>query len=297
GAGLELAAFDDGEKKGEDPVAQAKYEAALGLALGLLADRKLSEALDALETAKAARDTDFIRTESSKLKGRIDQDAAARKTADDIETILEQGKGAEAAQLAQAAVKEFGDSDASGRLAKLKLQADALQGVQKAEDAGTRFNRFRGEGDAALREKNLRAAALAYEQGLAARDDAPVRKQYDEARASVDRYDDLRRKAAELRRDPESLEDALAALQDAAKAWDTLQVRQDIDEYTLALQKRRDRVAVADFEVRGDIGVPEIGKTIGEELLPHLKPRFDLVERAQVGKILEELKVSGPPIE
>src|SRR5262249_56055093 len=125
--GIELAALDEGEKNAEDPVAQAKYEAALGLALSLLADRKLSEALDALETAKAARDTEFIRTEIGKLKVRIDQDAAARKTADDIETILEQGKGAEAAQLAQAAVKEFGDSDASRRLPNLNLHAPSLQ--------------------------------------------------------------------------------------------------------------------------------------------------------------------------
>src|SRR5262249_22668323 len=155
---------------------------------------------------------------------RIDQDAAARKTADDIEVILEQGKGVEAAQLAQAAMREFGDSDASGRLVKLKLQADALQGVQKGEDGATRFARFRGEGESALRDKNLRAAALAFEQALAARDDANLRKQYDDSRVALERYDDLRRKAAELRRDPESLEDALAALQEAAKCWDTLQV-------------------------------------------------------------------------
>ena len=60
----------------------------------------------------------------------------------------------------------------------------------------------------------------------------------------------------------------LAVLQDAAKAWDTLQVRQDIDECTLLLQKRRDRVSVADFEVRGELGMPLAGRTVAEELLP-----------------------------
>src|SRR5262249_16696488 len=96
--------------------------------------------------------------------------------------------------------------------------------------------------------------------------------------------------AADLRRDPAQLEEALAVLQEAAKAWDTLQIRQDIDEYNLALQKRRDNVSVADFEVRGDVGLPEAGKTIAEELLPTLKPRFDVVERGQIAKVLNELK-------
>src|SRR5439155_19489244 len=104
-------------------------------------------------------------------------------------------------------------------------------------------------------------------------------------RTSLDRYDELRKKAAELRRDPNNLEDAVAALQDAAKAWDTRQVRQEIDEYSLALQKRRDRISVAAFETRGDIGLADAGKTIAEELLPYLKPRFDLVERAQIDKL------------
>src|SRR5262249_33311093 len=102
---------------------------------------------------------------------------------------------------------------------------------------------------------------------------------------------------AELRRDPNNLEDALAALKEAATAWDTLQIRQDIDEYTLALQKRRDRVSVAEFELRGDIGLADAGKTVAEELLPYLKPRFDLVDGPQMDKLAAELKLQGPPLE
>src|SRR5262249_55517617 len=89
------------------------------------------------------------------------------------------------------------------------------------------------------------------------------------------------------------MEDALTALKDAAQAWDTLQVRQDIDECTLLLQKRRERISVADFEVRGDLGMPLAGRTVAEELLPYFKPRYDLVERGQIGKVIGELKLES----
>lgn len=285
------------EKEAQEAALQANYDAALADGLKLLAERKLPAALEAFETARSFRDTDFIRDEIARLKLRIDQDAIARKTVNDIETVLDQGKAADAAQLAQAALREFGDSDYAPQLVKLKLQADALQAAQKEEDRGARQQRFRSEGDAALKENNLRAAALAFEQALAARDDIALRRRLDDVRGALDRYDGLRRKAAELRGDPNNLEDALAALQEAAQVWDTLQVRQEIDEYSLALQKRRDRVAVAEFEVRGNVGIGDAGRTIAEELLPHLKSRFDLVDRDAIHKIVTDLKLQGPPLD
>ncbi len=45
--------------------------------------------------------------------------------------------------------------------------------------------------------------------------------------------------------------------------------------------------------MRGDIGVPGAGKTVAETLLPCFRPRFDLVEREQVGRILGELKLEA----
>src|SRR5262249_3131802 len=82
-------------------------------------------------------------------------------------------------------------------------------------------------------------------------------------------------------------------LRQAASAWDTPQIRQEIDECTLALQSRRDRISVADFEVRGDVGLPQAGRTLAEELLPAFKVRFDLVERDQLGKVLDELRLES----
>jgi tetratricopeptide (TPR) repeat protein len=273
-----------------DPAAQQKYDAALQDAFRLLAERHYPDALAALEAARTFKDSEFLRGEIDKLKVRIDQLAAAEKTVEDIRTVLDEGKPAEAAQLASAALLQYGGTDAAPRLIKLKLQADALTAAQVAEKAD-RYKRFRAEGEAALKEKNLRAAALAFEQALQGAEDAALRKQYEDLQATLKRYDDCRNRAAELRRDPTTLEDAIAQLKQAALAWDTLQVRQDLDECTLALQNRRDRVGVAEFEVRGEVGLPAAGRTLAEELLPHLKPKFDLVEWTRLARVVDELKL------
>ena len=64
-------------------------------------------------------------------------------------------------------------------------------------------------------------------------------------------------------------------------------------EYTLALQNRRDRLGVADFEVRGDVGMAEAGRTLADELLPAFKTRYDLVERGQLNQVVGELKLEA----
>jgi tetratricopeptide (TPR) repeat protein len=274
------------------PTAQEKYDAALLAALNLLADRKYAEALASLEAARAVQDTEQVRLEIDKVKGLIEQQAAAEQTAKSIQTVLTDGKPEEASQLATASLQQFGGSDEADRLAKLKREADALTSAS-GEDDTARLVHFRQEGEAALAEKNLRAAAIAFEQAVQYGEDASVRKQLDDLHASLARYDDGRRRAHELRRDPANLEAAITALRDAAAAWDTLQVREEIDTYTLALQKRRDRISVADFEVRGDVGIPSAGRAVAEEILPAFKGRFDLVERGQVQKVIDELRLEA----
>ncbi|MBI1913578.1 MAG: hypothetical protein HYS12_02305, partial [Planctomycetes bacterium] len=120
-----------------------------------------------------------------------------------------------------------------------------------------------------------------------------LRKQFEQAQATLKRYDDARGRAAELRKDATALEDALAALNEAKQIWDSPAVRQDIADCTLALQVRRDCLSVADFEVRGEVGLANAGKLFAERLLPGFKARFDLVERSQLGKVLEELKLEA----
>jgi tetratricopeptide (TPR) repeat protein len=271
---------------------QQKYDAILLEALNQVAEKKYTDALVSLGTARALQDSDQVRGEIDRVKTLVAQQLSAEQTAQDIKTVLDDGKTEDAARLATTGLQQFGATDAADQLANLKRQADALTATQ-IEDNKARFDRFRRDGDSAVAEKNLRAAAIAFEQALQYGQDAALQQQLDEIHATLARYDDCRRRAADLRRDPANLEDALAALQEAASAWDTLQVRQEIDLYTLALQKRRDRLSVADFDIRGDIGLSGIGRTLAEEILPQFKRRFDLVERGELGKVMEELRLEG----
>lgn len=266
---------------------QERYDAALVNAIGLVADKKYLEALNALYTARAALDTELVRREIDKVKGLLEQDSAAERAARDIASVLNDGKAGEAAALATTALAQFGDGDASDALERVMRQAEAMTSAN-LDDAAVRRAVFLAEAEAARRQNNLRAAAVALEQVA---DDPATRRQLDATLATLARYDEARRRAARLRRDPSQLEDAIAALEEARRAWDTPQIRSDIDDYTFALQQRRDRLGVADFEVRGDLGVPLAGRTVAEALLPGFKPRYDLVEREQIGRVLDELRL------
>jgi TolB-like protein len=89
------------------------------------------------------------------------------------------------------------------------------------------------------------------------------------------------------------MEEAIGVLRVAQKNWDTTVVRQEIAEAELAINNRKPRVAVADFEVINDIGVPRAGHAIAEELVGNFRPRFDVVERAQTNALLGELKLTN----
>jgi tetratricopeptide (TPR) repeat protein len=271
---------------------QEKYDTALLDALNQLADKKYAEALAALEAARALRDTEQVQLEIEKVKRLQEQQAAAARAAQDIQTVLNQGKPEDANRLATDALQQFGATDVADDLTRIKRETTVVTAVQLGDDV-TRRDRFRREGEAALRDNNLRAAAIAFETALQYGDQLELRNQLDQVRATLTRYDDARARALRLRRDPSQLEDALAALKDAAAAWDTLQVRQDLDECTLLLQKRRDRISVADFEVRGDLGVPMAGRAVAEELLPYFKVKYDPVERSQIGKVIDELRLEA----
>jgi hypothetical protein len=123
-----------------------QYEAALADALTLLADQQWPQALEAFEAARRFNDSDFVKGEIAKLKLRIDQEAAAEKTVRDIEAILEEGKPADAAKLAQDALREYGGGNVSPQLVKLRLQADAIQLASAQEPVEARYQRYLGEG-------------------------------------------------------------------------------------------------------------------------------------------------------
>jgi tetratricopeptide (TPR) repeat protein len=274
-----------------DPASQ-KYDDAISRALSLLTAQDYAKSLEAFEEAKGEKDTEFVRGEIDKLKARLDADATAVKTIQEIQLVLDVGDPKDAQKLIEQGLHEFGGGPHGARLLQLQAQADALAASGANEDAKARFGRLRDQGQVALRDKNLRAAVAAFQQALQASDDAGLRDQLKEVQDRIERYDSLRRRAAELRRDPNEIDDALVLYRDAAIAWDTPEVRRDIDDCATALQKRRDTLSVADFEILGDLGIPAAGQVVAEELLPTFKTRFDLVERGQVEKLIEELDLA-----
>lgn len=271
---------------------QEKYDAALHKAMGLLAANKYEDALLALETARSLRDTEIVKLALERTKQKLEQETAAERTATDIQAVLEDGRADEAAKLATEALRQFGDTASADILARLKRQANALVAVQTT-DPKERLQRFRTEYETAKSENNLRAAALALENAVQLSPDDSSKKQLDELRDTLARFDDLRSQAAELRKDPATLDEAIAKLQEAAKLWDTLPIRQEIDDYALALQSRRERLAIAEFEVRGEIGIPQAGRFVADELLGAFQARYDLVESSQIARIMDDLKLSN----
>lgn len=289
----------DGPAAAVDPARQEKYEAAMRTAGNLVADQKFADALGVLETAQLVNNTDEVRREIDRVKGLMTRNGEADKAAQEIAGVLRDGNPNDAARLATAALKPFGDGFQAQRLVLLKLQADALVVVDlddKNADKAARLARFVKEGQAEADDNNYRAALLSFEQAVRAGAGADIQQKLDDMKAKLNRYDELREKAADLRRDPGSLEDALAMLTDAQKAWDTLQIRQDIDDCRLAILRRRDRLGVADFETLGNPGDAIDGPTVAQELLPAFKARFDVVERGQINKLLDELKLQGDDI-
>lgn len=81
------------------PTGEEKYEASVSRAFLLMAEGKDKEALEALQDARAAQETDFVKTEIERLEAKIAKTEAAETAADDIQEVLDAGKGDEASTL------------------------------------------------------------------------------------------------------------------------------------------------------------------------------------------------------
>src|SRR5262249_26111383 len=144
---------------------QEKYDAALLDALNQLADKKYTDALAALEAARALQDTEQVRLEIEKVMQLQAQQVAADKAATAIQTVFDQGRAEDAGRLGTAALKKLGGPDAADPPARLKRKTAAVSATQIRDDSERR-DRFRREGEAAIQENNLRAAAIAFETSL-----------------------------------------------------------------------------------------------------------------------------------
>jgi Flp pilus assembly protein TadD len=275
-----------------DPARRDQYQAYMTLAHERLDDRKFEEAQKYLLAASALVDTDAVRTALNAVRGRLNEEATAERAATDIQVVLDEGYAEDAVRLSNDALQQYAHTAAAARIGKLARQANALLAAG-INDKATRFNCFRQQYLTAIEAKppNLRVAALALQLALQNGEDAELAQRLNELQARLGQYDELCADAAQRRRDPGRLEEALAKWEAAAKIWPSPAVQLEIDDCQHALLLPRERLAVAAFEVQGDIGLPNLGALIADELLPAFKSRYDLVGRASIEKIADELKI------
>jgi hypothetical protein len=277
-----------------DLATRNQYELAFSQAMTLFADRQYAEAQKRLFLAALSVDSDAVRTALSVVRDRLNEEAMAERVAADIQVVLDEGQAADAVRLANSAWLLFGDTAVAERIANLARQANALQAAA-LDDRAARFNYFSAQYRDALREKtpNLRAAALSLELALQNVEDAELKQQLDDLQARLIQFDELRADAARLRRQTSRLEEALAKLETAATIWLPAGLQQEIDDCRQSLSERHDRLAVATFEVRGDVGLVDGGAVVADELMPAFKGRYELVERAEIAKIVGALKIGS----
>ena len=172
----------------------------------------------------------------------------------DLRSLVAQKDFTQARDLARQAVKEYADTDSAKEFADLLVEAQQGLAVQQVEDAR------RQEADQASTEAQQQER---HGRFLEYRD------------AGIDAFN---------RRDYRA---AVLMLQNAVNEEQAPQTQALLEQ---ALDKTtRPRIAVADFTVSGNVGIPEAGKSVAELLLTKFDPaRFQLVERSHLASILDE---------
>ena len=102
-----------------EATADEKYQTALLESLSCMAEKKYAEALTALQTAQAARDSVEVSQQIARVQGLILDRQSFEETVADIQAVIDQGQGEQAAQLTILALAQFGDGPEA-----VKLRAD-----------------------------------------------------------------------------------------------------------------------------------------------------------------------------
>ena len=250
---------------------------AIVAAIGRLLNARWNEALELFRRLPDDGGSEAIRAAISSAQLRADLVADGEQTVAGIRAVLLNGNVAQAAELAAMAAQVYVDEELARPFLALKRQADALIAI--GMEPAARNQRFRKEAEAALKAGNLRAGALALEQIANSSSDPELRRFYAETMLRSRRYDYIMQRAAEWQRNPEQLEEAFSAYQEAAKQWDTLDVRLAIDDVLLALQYRPESVVVLPFDARGDMAITAKARQFTDGLAGVLKTRFTLADR------------------
>src|SRR5262245_48338560 len=256
---------------------RARYETALSSASMLLNEGKLADALTALRQLQNLENTPMVADAIATTEAQLAAAAVAEQVTAEIRALLNDGRPEQAAQLALDALRVFGDGSAAPPLVVLRRAAAALGATPTEQPA--QLARLQKEVQDAAAANNLRGAVLILERTATELNNSSVKHAYDQLQDRLGRYDRAMARAASERLDPQRINDALESLREAAKAWDTREVRRMIDECLLAIRSRRERIVLADFDVRGDVAAVVVSRAVADQMTAALQSRFELVER------------------
>lgn len=201
----------------------------------------------------AAGLSDYLGEQASDQRTRAHEQSAVFALSD-IKTLLAQKDFAGARDAAKGAVKEYADT---------KYARDLVDVLAESE-------------------KQLTAA-----KESAAQLQAQIDKQSEqEAQARHDRFTQQRDDGVACLND-KNYPSAIYYFQNALKEEDDAEVKGLLEQ---AVDKSTNpRIAVGDFTVAGDVGVPDAGRSVAEILLTRFDPtRFQLLERARLSALMDE---------
>ncbi|MEW6358102.1 MAG: hypothetical protein AB1696_17345 [Planctomycetota bacterium] len=270
-----------------DKEAKENYDRHYAQGLVLLADKKYADALAEFQQAKAAVNTVEAAAQIEQIQQVLADDQQAAQMVQEIERLRQAGDLDQASQKAAEGVEKYWGTASGRQLADLKRAIDADAARQVADKKALAERKFQ-QAQGYYQQNDLRNAYLVLEDAVQFSDAPQIAQLHDDAKSRVDVYDSSLAAADAYMKNPDTYEDAIASLETAQKAWDTQDVRRRMDEAQKALAARRDRIAVVDFETKGQFDVPDAGGALSELLLPRFQGRFDLIERSQLRRILEE---------
>ncbi|NOZ19955.1 MAG: hypothetical protein GXP25_02590 [Planctomycetes bacterium] len=270
-----------------DKQAKEEYDRHYAQGLVFLADKKYEEALTEFQKAKAASDTVEVAAEIDKIEQVLAGEQQAAQLVQEIEQLRRAGDVDQAAQKAAKGVEKYWNTSSGKQLADLRRAIDADIARQSADKKALAQRKYQ-QAQEYYKQNDLRNAYLVLDDTVKFSDSPQIAELHDDAKSRVDVYDTSLAAADAYMKNPDTYEDAIASLETAQKAWDTQEVRQRLDEAQKALAARRDRIAVVDFETKGNLDVPDAGGALAELLLPRFQNRFDLIERSQLKRLLNE---------
>lgn len=267
--------------------AQQRLESAVAAAMILYREDRLSEAYRALQQARAIQDAPIIQAAIESIESRVESLQFADRAAEVVAGYIQDGRPDLAAPLAVATMRAFGGGPLGPRIAMLKRQIDAMQTA--ALDTAGRTARFQKEVEESLAQNALRSGVVALEQSAFLPTDHRLRRAYEELRSRLRRYDEAIYRADRLRREPARYDEAKAAAKEAVGYWETVEARRMLGEFALADRTAQDRIAILDFDVRGDLGSISVARSVARDVTAAMQGRFDVIDRTELTQECQEL--------